>query len=113
VITTDHRFFIGWSCCVGFNACWPTTETAGIVLEAASSASCWGIRSSGLPKPAKVPSIPMSAIYQMKLLVPAQQGTDAASPPGQGRVLIYLLEPGLEVGGTPKSAESMSLDTNR
>jgi hypothetical protein len=105
VITTDHRFFIGWSCYVGFNACWPTTETAGIVLEAASSASCWGIRSSGLPKPAKMPSIPTSAIIRWKLAVPAQQGPDAGAPPPTKTSPYILLDEGLEVGGTPKSAD--------
>jgi hypothetical protein len=56
-----------------------------------------------LPKPAKVPSIPMSAILSDGLLVPAQQGPDAATTtPRQRRVLVYLLEPGLEVGGTPQ-----------
>ena len=93
MITTDHRFFIGWSCydpmamMIGFNAGWPTTEAAVIPTRIAH---CWGIRSSGLPKPAKVPSIPMSAIYQMKLLVPAQQGTDAASPPTRATALMRI-----------------------
>jgi hypothetical protein len=56
-----------------------------------------------LPKPAKVPSIPLSAIYQMKLLVPAQQGPDAASPPpDKTESYNILLGIGLEVGGTPQ-----------
>jgi hypothetical protein len=95
---------------IGFNAGWPTTEAAVTCskqrLRSTNSDSLLlGNPIQWLPKPSKMPPIPMSAILSDGLLVPAQQGPDTGAPPPTKTSPYILLDEGLEVGGTPKSAD--------